>query len=223
MPYSTLPGTRNVGDAVAPSADVNLLTAAVTEARNVGLPLKVPSLLWDHPGYFGIGSAVNEAYPNTNEAVGDMHGGLVVIQRPGTITQIGMQVAGAGVALSTAILGLYSVANPNFTLGNFTGTRVYTSPSLAIDSTGLKAVTGLSIAVEPGFYWVGLTATATFTPVEFEARPGYAANLGGIDLNSTNQARYFYGTGAMAASVTLTSQFLRPAVKFPVLVKFTPS
>lgn len=85
----------------------------------------------------------------------------IAVSQACTVSSLNVNVTTAGQSGATALLGLYAddgTTNP-------TGSPL-ASGSVAVDTTGAKAVTGLSVALAPGTYWVAFVAqnAATTAP-----------------------------------------------------------
>lgn len=95
---------------------------------------------------------------------------------PVTITLTGMQVrvTTAGTASSVARLGVYA-SDRNWSGG---GALVLDAGTVAVDSTGVKNLTGLSQSLTPGWYWAVLLNNAASAP-EFVYYLVHPAGVGG--------------------------------------------
>ena len=81
----------------------------------------------------------------------------VIIDRDITITQLGIAVVTIGGVGNTCRIGIYS--NDSATTQPLT--RLVDSGTLALDSTGTKTVTGLSVVLTKGLYWFCYFSNAT--------------------------------------------------------------
>ena len=93
----------------------------------------------------------------------------VIIDRDITITQLGIAVVTIAGAGNTARVGIYS----NNASTNQPQTRLVDSGTLAVDSTGTKTATGLSVSLTKGLYWF-----AYFT----NASTGTVASIANLNL-----------------------------------------
>lgn len=93
----------------------------------------------------------------------------VIIDRDITITQLGIAVVTVAGAGTTARVGIYS----NNASTNQPLTRLVDSGTLAVDSTGTKTATGLSVSLTKGLYWF-----AYFT----NASTGTVASIANLNL-----------------------------------------
>jgi hypothetical protein len=81
----------------------------------------------------------------------------VIIDRDITISQLGIAVVTIGGASTTCRIGIYS--NDSATTQPLT--RLVDSGTLALDSTGTKTVTSLSVSLTKGLYWFCYVSNAT--------------------------------------------------------------
>jgi hypothetical protein len=81
----------------------------------------------------------------------------VIIDRDITISQLGIAVVAIATAGQTCRIGIYS--NDSTTTQPLT--RLVDSGTLALDSTGTKSVTGLSVVLTKGLYWFCYFSNAT--------------------------------------------------------------
>ena len=93
----------------------------------------------------------------------------VIIDSDITITQLGIAVVSIAGAGNTARVGIYS----NNASTNQPQTRLVDSGTLAVDSTGTKTATGLSVSLTKGLYWF-----AYFT----NASTGTVASIANLNL-----------------------------------------
>ena len=92
-----------------------------------------------------------------------------IVEKDITITQLGIAVVSIAAAGNTARVGIYS----NNPATNQPLTRLVDSGTLAVDSTGTKTATGLSVALTRGLYWF-----AYFT----NASTGTVASIANLNL-----------------------------------------
>ena len=81
----------------------------------------------------------------------------VIIDRDITITQLGIAVVTIAGAGTTARVGIYT----NNASTNQPQTRLVDSGTLALDSTGTKTATGLSVSLTKGLYWFAYFSNAS--------------------------------------------------------------
>jgi len=81
----------------------------------------------------------------------------VIIDRDITITQLGIAVVTIAGAATTARVGIYT----NNASTNQPQTRLVDSGTLALDSTGTKTATGLSVSLTKGLYWFAYFSNAS--------------------------------------------------------------
>lgn len=79
-----------------------------------------------------------------------------IIDQDITITRLGINVVTSAPATSTCRIGIYT--NDASTCQPLT--RLVDSGTLALDSTGAKSVTGLSVALTKGLYWLAYVSNA---------------------------------------------------------------
>lgn len=96
-----------------------------------------------------IGSLTNAANSIKYQAV--------IIDRDITITQLGIAVVTIAGAGQTCRIGIYS----NDSTNTLPLTRLVDSGTLALDSTGTKTVTGLSVSLTKGLYWFAYFSNAS--------------------------------------------------------------
>ena len=119
-----------------------------------------------------------------------------------TLTGLGVNVTTAGAAASTARLGIYTNAGAT----TAPSTRLVDSGTFLIDTTGPKTVTGLSVALTKGLYWL-----AFFTNSASGAITGFGndriidvrglAAIGGIGFARNTQALAYAALPATAGSL----------------------
>ena len=80
-----------------------------------------------------------------------------IVEKDITISQLGIAVVTIGAAGNTARVGIYS----NNASTNQPLTRLVDSGTLAVDSTGTKTVTGLSVTLTKGLYWFAYFSNAS--------------------------------------------------------------
>jgi hypothetical protein len=117
-----------------------------------------------------------------------------------TVTRMGINVVSIAPATSTCRLGIYT--NDPSTCQPLT--RLVDTGTLAIDSTGAKSVTGLSVALTKGLYWMAYvsnansgTITGIGTGAIFDVKG--QANIGAVGFAGVNQT---FTYGALPATAT---------------------
>jgi hypothetical protein len=80
-----------------------------------------------------------------------------IVEKDITISQLGIAVVTIGLVGNTARVGIYS----NNASTNQPLTRLVDSGTLAVDSTGTKTVTGLSVTLTKGLYWFAYFSNAS--------------------------------------------------------------
>lgn len=119
-----------------------------------------------------------------------------------TITRMGINVVTAAAAGNTCRLGIYT--NNGSTQP---ATRLVDTGTLALDSTGAKSVTGLSVALTKGLYWfayVGSVASGTITGLgtNFIFDVKGQANIGAVGFAGFNQTYTYGALPATAGTIT---------------------
>ena len=115
-----------------------------------------------------------------------------------TVTGMLLRVTSAGGAGSVARLGIYASSE----LSASGGSLVLNAGTVAIDSTGVKTITGLSTSLAAGWYLVGLVHDATSVNVVYDDVRTFVGDQ--WDRNTTNnpQTEFWY---AANGSTTLAS------------------
>jgi len=135
----------------------------------------------------------------------------VIIDRDITVTQLGINVVTIAGAGTTCRIGIYS-NDPTTTQPL---TRLVDSGTLALDSTGPKTVTGLSVALTKGLYWFCYVSNATTGTVTAIANLNIPDVIGTVALNLGVVTNYSqtYGYAALPASAgTLTGSIVANSV-----------
>lgn len=120
-----------------------------------------------------------------------------------TVTRLGINVATIGAAASTCRVGIYT----NDSATTQPSTRLVDSGTLALDTTGAKSVTGLSVALTKGLYWFayfGNSASGTITAVgaNFVFDVKGQANIAAIGFVGFNQSLAYTSLPASAGTLT---------------------
>lgn len=185
----TTPGLwmTNVGG-VNP-AWVNLLQLAATAG--------VPAMNYVTGQYYGIPGPRTTSAANTN---GSLTWFPFRCDSTHTFTGIACEVTSAGGTGAVVRLGLYADASGK------PGTLVTDYGTIDATSTGRKAITGLTIALTPGWYWLAAVVQGTPTPVP-TMRVAGATILEGAPIQNGVQSGGGWNestsvTGALANAVT---------------------
>ena len=127
----------------------------------------------------------------------------VYIDQDITVSRMGINVVTAAAAGNTCRLGIYT--NDASTCQPLT--RLVDSGTLALDSTGAKSVTGLSVSLTKGLYWFAYnssinsgTITGIGTNFIFDVK-GQSA-IGGVGFAGFNQSFAYGAFPASASSLT---------------------
>jgi hypothetical protein len=120
-----------------------------------------------------------------------------------TISRIGINVVTIAPASSTCRVGIYnndaSTCQPS--------TRIVDAGTMALDSTGAKSITGLSVALTKGLYWlayVGSANSGTITGIGTSAVLDVKgqANIGAVGFAGFNQTFTYAPLPASAGTLT---------------------
>lgn len=120
-----------------------------------------------------------------------------------TVTRLGINVVSAGAAASTCRLGIYT----NDATTCQPSTRLVDSGTLDLVATGPKSVTGLSVALTKGLYWMayfGNSASGSITAVgaNFVFDVKGQANIAAIGFVGFNQSLAYTTLPANAGTLT---------------------
>jgi len=120
-----------------------------------------------------------------------------------TLTRLGINVVSAGAAASTCRLGIYT----NDSTTTQPSTRLVDSGTIDLVATGPKSVTGLSVALTKGLYWMayfGNSASGTITAVgaNFVFDVKGQANIASIGFVGFNQSLAYTSLPASAGTLT---------------------
>lgn len=135
----------------------------------------------------------------------------VIIDRDITVTQLGINVVTIAGAGTTCRIGIYS-NDPTTTQPL---TRLVDSGTLALDSTGPKTVTGLSVALTKGLYWFCYVSNATTGTVTAIANLNIPDVIGTVALNLgviTNYSQTYTYAALPASAGTLTGSIVANSV-----------
>lgn len=127
----------------------------------------------------------------------------VYIDQDMTVTRLGINVVGAAAAGNTCRLAIYT--NDATTCQPLT--RLVDSGTLALDSTGAKSVTGLSVALTKGLYWFAINAsigsgTITGIGTNFMLDVKGQSAIGGVGFAGFNQSFTYGAFPATAGTLT---------------------
>ena len=144
----------------------------------------------------------------------------VIIDRDITITQLGIAVVTIASAGTTCRVGIYS----NDAATTKPLTRLVDSGTLALDSTGTKSVTGLSVVLTKGLYWFAYTSDASTGTI------AAVANLNMPDVNGapaslqlgliTGYAQNGFAYAALPSTVGTLSNLLSQANSYCIFYQF---
>ena len=144
----------------------------------------------------------------------------VIIDRDITVTQLGIAVVTIGLVGTTCRVGIYS-NDPTTTKPL---TRLVDSGTLALDSTGTKSVTGLSIVLTKGLYWFAYTSdasTGTIAAVANLNMPDVIGAPASLQLGLiTGYAQNGFAYAALPASVGTLSNLLSQANSYCIFYQF---
>ena len=120
-----------------------------------------------------------------------------------TVTRMGINVVSAGAASSTCRLGIYTNDSSN----NQPSTRLVDTGTIDLVATGPKSVTGLSVALTKGLYWMayfGNSASGSITAVgaNFVFDVKGQANIAAIGFVGFNQSLAYTTLPASAGTLT---------------------
>ena len=120
-----------------------------------------------------------------------------------TVTRMGINVVSAGAASSTCRLGIYTNDSSN----NQPSTRLVDTGTIDLVATGAKSVTGLSVALTKGLYWMayfGNSASGSITAVgaNFIFDVKGQANIAAIGFVGFNQSLAYTTLPASAGTLT---------------------
>lgn len=125
------------------------------------------------------------------------------IDRDVTITRLGINVTTIAPASSTCRIGIYTndanTCQPS--------SRLVDSGTLALDTTGAKSVTGLSVALTKGLYWLAYVGSANSGTISgigtnfiFDVKG--MANIGAVGFAGFNQTYTYAPLPATAGTLT---------------------
>lgn len=126
-----------------------------------------------------------------------------MIEQDITITRLGINVTAIAPASSTCRIGIYTndanTCQPS--------SRLVDSGTLALDSTGAKSVTGLSVALTKGLYWLAYVGSANSGTISgigtnfiFDVKG--MANIGAVGFAGFNQTYTYAPLPATAGTLT---------------------
>jgi len=120
-----------------------------------------------------------------------------------TLTRLGINVVSAGAAASTCRLGSYT----NDSATTQPSTRLVDSGTIDLVATGAKSVTGLSVALTKGLYWMayfGNSASGSITAVgaNFVFDVKGQASIASIGFVGFNQSLTYTSLPASAGTLT---------------------
>jgi hypothetical protein len=173
MGYTIPVAVNGSGD---PAAEFNAMRTAVLDLETRDVPPFAGSG-WGLPGYVWWAAGDAPAGSAANTTVGNFWCTLVCIQ--GTTTLKGLRIhitTASPTAGATMRLGCYRV-DPNTRLG----TLMVDAGTVAVDSTGVKSIVGLTTVLTPAWYVIGGAPTAfDFSYRQHNFRATYAQ---GYDMN----------------------------------------
>jgi len=152
----------------------------------------------------------NGMLPLGNASFGNVNGVIryvpVFFDQDVTITRMGINVNTIGPASSVCRVGIYS--NDPATTQPLT--RLVDAGTMALDSTGVKSITGLSVALTKGLYWFAYfsnAASGTITGISsasiFDVKG--QANIGPVGFAAFSQSLAFTTLPATAGTLTETN------------------
>lgn len=120
-----------------------------------------------------------------------------------TLTGVGINVVTAAAAGNTARIGIYS----NNSATTAPSSRLLDSGTIAVDATGAKTVTGLSLVLTKGLYWMAFTTNASSGAITsissdrmFDIRG--LTSIGGIGWARYSQVFVYNALPASAGTLT---------------------
>lgn len=142
------------------------------------------------PDTYHAGQAVDEFYNGTSvQTVNRLNLVMLVLPQKVEITGLRCNVATAGAGGEIGKMGIWQRVN-----ARDAGAVIYESSSFLVDSTGNKDVTGLSIKLNAGVYFIGMV-TNSATAVFKAHTNNSAAMYGGGDNNGIMQALTYGAIG----------------------------
>ena len=152
----------------------------------------------------------NGMLPLGNASFGNVNGVIryvpVFFDQDVTITRMGINVNTVGPASSVCRVGIYS-NNPATTQPL---TRLVDAGTMALDSTGVKSITGLSVALTKGLYWFAYFSNAASGTIAglssasiFDVKG--QANIGTVGFAAFSQSLAFTTLPATAGTLTETN------------------
>ena len=135
-----------------------------------------------------------------------------IVQQACTITQLWCEVTTQASAGNRASLGIYTASS------TWVPTLLLDAGTVAVDSTGVKKITGLSQALTPGRYWLAIHTEANTSYRYVTSGAPFASGSATI-LNGTAQWVVNATFGSMPASPTpsITNSSSDAAMVFPVV------
>jgi hypothetical protein len=125
--------------------------------------------------------SVNQlAIGSLTNAINSIRYSPFIVERDTTVTQLGIAVVTSGGASTTCRLGIYS--NDSTTTKPLT--RLVDSGTLALDSTGVKSATGLSVVLAKGLYWFAYFSNASTGTITSIANLNLPDVIGTTTLNN---------------------------------------
>lgn len=125
--------------------------------------------------------SVNQlAIGSLTNAINSIRYSPFIVDRDITVTQLGIAVVTIGGASTTCRLGIYS-NDPTTTKPL---TRLVDSGTLALDSTGVKSATGLSVVLAKGLYWFAYFSNASTGTITSIANLNLPDVIGTTTLNN---------------------------------------
>ena len=125
--------------------------------------------------------SVNQlAIGSLTNAINSIRYSPFIVERDITVTQLGIAVVTSGGASTTCRLGIYS-NDPTTTKPL---TRLVDSGTLALDSTGVKSATGLSVVLAKGLYWFAYFSNASTGTITSIANLNLPDVIGTTTLNN---------------------------------------
>jgi len=199
MAYNIPVAVAGSGD---PAAEFNAARDAILDLETRDIP-PLSDTGWGIPGYAWWSSGDTAIGNSANTTVGNFWGNIAILFGPITLKGLRIHITTASpTAGATMRLGAYR-------LSGTTGTLMVDAGTVTIDSTGAKAITGLTTALAPGQYMIGGVPTAmNFSFRQHTYRPVYAM---GFDMNPDPRPPRSYhfpsaGTGALPSSLTSLSR-----------------